>query len=43
MLRWGLLFNLLPTRPEFEAYVGRLEQRPALQRATAADAALAAA
>ena len=42
-LRWGLMFSLLPTRPEFMAYVGRLEQRPALQRATALDQQLAAA
>lgn len=43
MLRWGMMFNLLPKRPEFEAYVARLEQRPALQRATALDQELAAA
>jgi glutathione S-transferase len=42
-LRWGVMFGLLPTRPEFMAYVGRLEQRPALQRATALDQELAAA
>jgi glutathione S-transferase len=36
-LRWGMMFNLIP------AYVARLEQRPALQRATALDQALAAA
>jgi glutathione S-transferase len=42
-LRWGMMFGLLPTRPEFMAYVGRLEQRPALQRATALDQELAAA
>jgi glutathione S-transferase len=42
-LRWGMMFKLLPERPEFKAYVGRLEQRPALQRATALDAELAAA
>jgi glutathione S-transferase len=42
-LRWGLMFGLLPTRPEFIAYVGRLEQRPALQRSVAADQKLAAA
>jgi glutathione S-transferase len=42
-LRWGLLFNLLPQRPEFTAYVERLAQRPALQRAEAADKELAAA
>jgi len=42
-LRWGTMFKLIPERPEFTAYVGRLAQRPALQRATAADQALAAA
>ena len=40
-LRWGMMFNLLPKRPEFAAYVGRLEQRPALERATALDQELA--
>jgi glutathione S-transferase len=39
-LRWGMMFNLLPKRQEFVDYVARLEQRPALQRATAADRAL---
>jgi len=43
MLRWGMMFDLLPKRPEFLAYVGRLEQRPGLQRATALDRELAAA
>jgi len=43
MLRWGMMFNLLPERPEFRAYVDRLEQRPALQRATALDRELTAA
>ncbi|MGE5261628.1 MAG: glutathione S-transferase, partial [Actinomycetota bacterium] len=33
-IRWGMMFNLIPKRPEFEAYVARLQQRPALQRAT---------
>jgi len=42
-LRFGMLFKMLPERPEFTAYVGRLAQRPALQRATAADKELAAA
>jgi len=42
-LRWGLMFKLLPERPEFVAYVGRLEKRPALQRATAQDQELMAA
>ncbi len=41
-LRWGMMFNLVPRRPEFEAYVAGLEQRPALQRATALDRELAA-
>jgi glutathione S-transferase len=36
-LRWATMFKLLPERPEFVNYVGRLEQRPALQRATALD------
>ena len=42
-LRWGTMFKLIPERSEFTGYVGRLAQRPALQRATAADQALAAA
>jgi glutathione S-transferase len=42
-LRWGLMFKLLPERPEFAAYVGRLGERPALQRAVALDQELAAA
>ena len=40
-LRWGMMFKLLPERPEFVAYVNRLGQRPALQRATAKDKELA--
>ncbi|MCJ7599063.1 MAG: glutathione S-transferase family protein [Methyloceanibacter sp.] len=42
-LRWGMMFDLLPKRPEFVAYVMRLEQRPALQHAVAKDQELAAA
>jgi glutathione S-transferase len=42
-LRWGLMFKLLPERPEFMAYAGRLGERPALQRATVLDQELAAA
>ena len=42
-LRWAMMFKLIPERPEFVSYVGRLEQRPALQRATAKDNELAAA
>lgn len=41
-LRWGMMFDLLPKQPEFVDYVGRLEQRPALQRATELDRRLAA-
>lgn len=42
-LRWGMMVKLLPERPELLDYVGRLGQRPALQRAVARDQALAAA
>ena len=41
-IRWTTLFGILPKRPEFTAYIARLEARPALQRATAKDTALAA-
>jgi glutathione S-transferase len=36
-LRWGLMFKLLPERPEFAAYVGRINERAALKRADAMD------
>jgi glutathione S-transferase len=42
-LRWGMMFKLLPERPEFVAYTNRLAARPALQRAEAQDKELAAA
>ena len=42
-LRFGMMFKLIPERPEFTAYVGRLATRPALQRAEAGDKELAAA
>jgi glutathione S-transferase len=42
-LRWGMMFKLLPERPEFTAYIARLQQRPALQRAVALDQDLTAA
>lgn len=42
-VRWLLAFKLLPERSEFTRYAERLSARPALQRAVAADAALAAA
>src|SRR3954452_3916450 len=42
-LRWGMMFKLLPERPEFLAYTSRLGERSALQRAEAKDKELAAA
>jgi glutathione S-transferase len=42
-LRWGLMFKLIPERPEFVAYKARLERRPALARAVALDQVLSAA
>jgi glutathione S-transferase len=40
---WGMMFGSLPERPAFRDYWSRLEQRPALLRASAADDAAAAA
>jgi glutathione S-transferase len=37
-LRWGMAFKLIPERPEFTAYVGRLTERPAFKRAAEQDA-----
>ncbi|HWA49297.1 MAG TPA: glutathione S-transferase family protein [Dongiaceae bacterium] len=34
-LQWGTFMKAIPQRPEFTAYLGRLQQRPALQRAFA--------
>jgi glutathione S-transferase len=34
-LVWGLMFGTMDKRPAFEAYVARLQQRPALRRANA--------
>jgi glutathione S-transferase len=42
-LRWAMMFKLIPERPEFAAYVGRLAERPALKLARELDEALAAA
>ena len=39
-LRWGMMFKLVPERPEFTAYVAGLADRPALKRATAKDVEL---
>jgi len=41
-LRWGMMFKLIPERPELAAYVGRLNERPALKRASEKDAKLQA-
>ena len=40
-LRWGMMVGSVPQRPEFAAYVERLDARPALQRAQAKDQELA--
>lgn len=37
-LNWAMIFKLIPERPEFVAYVDRLNARPAAQRAQAKDA-----
>lgn len=42
-LRWGMMFEIVPKRQEFLDYVGRLQERPAAQRAFTADQELAAA
>jgi glutathione S-transferase len=42
-IRWTSEFGLLPARPEFAAYIARLKQRPALERAQAKDAEIIAA
>jgi glutathione S-transferase len=41
-LRWGMHTRAVPERPELKAYVGRLQARPALQRAQARDRELQA-
>ena len=42
-LRWGMMFKMLPERPEFVSYTSCLAERSALQRAEAKDKELAAA
>jgi glutathione S-transferase len=39
-LRWGMMFKLVPERPEFLSYTARLAERPALKHAQEKDAAL---
>jgi glutathione S-transferase len=41
-LRWGMMFKRVPERPEFVTYVARLNERPALERATEKDRKLQA-
>lgn len=41
-LQWGMMFDMVPKRSEFVAYVDRLAERPALKRATALDQELMA-
>jgi glutathione S-transferase len=41
-LMYGMMFNIIPQRPEFTAYAERLRQRPALQRSEAKDKEIAA-
>jgi len=42
-LNWTTMFKLVPETPVIRAYIDRVISRPAMQRAAAADAALAAA
>jgi glutathione S-transferase len=42
MLMYGMMFNIIPERPEFTAYAERLKARPALQRSEAKDQEVAA-
>jgi glutathione S-transferase len=42
MLMYGMIFKIIPERPEFTAYAERLKTRPALQRAEAKDQEIAA-
>jgi glutathione S-transferase len=40
-IRWGMMFKMIPERPEFTAYAQRIAARPAAQRAQAKDEELA--
>jgi len=39
-LRWGMMFGMIEPRARFKEYVARLEERPALKRASERDAQL---
>jgi glutathione S-transferase len=41
-IRWGMMFKMMPERPEFTAYAARIAARPAVQRADAKDKELGA-
>jgi len=41
-IRWGMMFKMVPERPEFTAYAARIAARPAAQRADAKDKEMAA-
>ena len=41
-LRWGTMFKLIPERREFNDYIARFADRPALKRSEAKDKAMAA-
>jgi glutathione S-transferase len=41
-IRWGMVFKMIPERPEFAAYAARIAARPAAQRAEAKDQEMAA-
>ena len=41
-IRWGMMFKMIPERPEFTAYAARIAARPAAQRAEAKDKEMAA-
>jgi len=41
-IRWGMIFKMVPERPEFTPYAARIAARPAAQRAEAKDKELAA-
>jgi len=40
-IRWGMMFKMIPERPEFLDYAARIAARPAAQRADAKDKELA--
>jgi len=41
-IRWGMMFKMVPERPEFTAYAARIPARPGAQRAEAKDKELGA-